>query len=215
LRTVNFEPSTSATMGRVGPSLRIWSADGEGPLLPLLRPKLPFCYRPHPATAALRVSRALGLLPDPNGSGRRLRSDRLRLSLGQGLSEQRALSQDPASRPSPGRSDFPRATTRSIPFDRSRCSSFGTPCGAVIQASNSSGSVRSTGMAVGWIGAASVLGSVVKGIEVRRHLALLHLPDGGPLRVQIPAKQTSGRSSPWPGRTRPAPTPRLGRGRAR
>src|ERR1700682_993832 len=56
----------------------------------------------------------------------------------------------------------PRATIRSDPSGSGRCSFKASSGGAVIQASTSSGIVRITGIAFGWMAPTSAFGSVVR-----------------------------------------------------
>jgi hypothetical protein len=61
-----------------------------------------------------------------------------------------------------GSSLTPRATILSDPSESGRCSFKTSSGGAVIQASTSSGVVRITGIAFGWIAPTSAFGSVVR-----------------------------------------------------
>ena len=62
----------------------------------------------------------------------------------------------------PGSSLTPRATIRSAPSGSGRCSFSASSAGAVIQVSTSSGVVRITGIAFGWMAPTSAFGSVVR-----------------------------------------------------
>jgi hypothetical protein len=61
-----------------------------------------------------------------------------------------------------GSSLTPRATIRSAPSGSGRCSLRTSSGGDVIQVSISSGVVRMTGIAFGWMAATSAFGSVVR-----------------------------------------------------
>ena len=61
-----------------------------------------------------------------------------------------------------GSSLTPRATIRSVPSGSGRCSFRASSGEAVIQDSTSSGVVRITGIALGWMAPTSAFGSVVR-----------------------------------------------------
>src|SRR5258708_570108 len=89
----------------------------------------------------------------------------------------------------------PRATIRSVPSVSGRCSFRASSDEAVIQASTSSGVVRITGIAFGWMAPTSAFGSVVR--NAKRSLVVspsLTFPTDVQL-VQMPAKQARGRVS--------------------
>jgi hypothetical protein len=79
-----------------------------------------------------------------------------------------------------GSSLTPRATIQSVPSGSGRCSFKTSSGGAVIQVSTSSGVVRITGIALGWMAPTSAFGSVVR-VEIVGGFAFLDLPDGGPV----------------------------------
>ena len=94
-----------------------------------------------------------------------------------------------------GSSLTPRATIRSDPSGSGRCSFRASSGGAVIQVSTSSGVVRITGIAFGWMAPTSAFGSVVR--NAKRSLVVspsLTFRTDVQL-VQMPAKQASGRVS--------------------
>ena len=90
---------------------------------------------------------------------------------------------------------WPRATMRNASSGSGRCSASASFAGAVSQRSISARVVRMTGIALGWIGATTAFGSVVR--KAKRSLvvspSLTFLTDVQ--RVQIPAKKASGRLS--------------------
>jgi len=71
----------------------------------------------------------------------------------------------------------PRVRTSSVPFGSGRCGFRASSGAAVIQVSTSSGVVRITGVAFGWMAPTSAFGSVVRNAIVGG-LAFLDLPDG-------------------------------------
>src|SRR6185437_4015572 len=94
-----------------------------------------------------------------------------------------------------GSSLAPRATILSDPSDSGRCSFKTSSGGAVIQVSTSSGVVKITGIAFGWMAPTSTLGSVVR--NAKRSLVVspsLTFRTDIQL-VQMPAKQARGRVS--------------------
>src|ERR1700692_612300 len=68
----------------------------------------------------------------------------------------------------------------SAPSGSGRCSFRASSGGAVIQTSTSSGVVRITGIAFGWMEPTSAFGSVVRNAKMSL-VAFLDLPDGRPV----------------------------------
>src|ERR1700730_17037800 len=94
-----------------------------------------------------------------------------------------------------GSSLTPRATIRSAPSGSGRCSFRASSGGALIQDSTSSGVVRITGIAFGWIAPHSAFGSVVRNAKMSFVVSPSLTLRTDVQLVQMPAKQASGRVS--------------------
>jgi len=89
-------------------------------------------------------------------------------------------------------SDGGPGTIRSFSSDKGRCNAFASVQGARIQASISSGPVRITGIALGWIGATTAFGSVVRKAKMSA-VTSPSLARRTPVQgVHIPANTNSG-----------------------
>src|ERR1700730_10812119 len=94
-----------------------------------------------------------------------------------------------------GSSLAPRATIRSDPSGSGRCSFRASSGGAVIQVSTSSGVVRITGIAFGWMAPTSAFGSVVRDANMSLVVSPSLTFRTDVQFVQMPAKQARGRVS--------------------
>src|SRR6202022_1918792 len=94
-----------------------------------------------------------------------------------------------------GSSFTPRATIRSDPSGNGRCSFSAASGGAVIQVSTSSGVVRITGIALGWMAPTSAFGSVVRNAKMSLVVSPSLTFRTDVQLVQMPAKQATGRES--------------------
>jgi hypothetical protein len=89
----------------------------------------------------------------------------------------------------------PLATILSASSGRGLCSLRASPAGAFIQTSMSSGVVRTTGIAFGWIAPTSLFGSVVRKAKMSFVVSPSLTFRTDAQRVQMPAKNAKGRVS--------------------
>ena len=89
----------------------------------------------------------------------------------------------------------PRATILSVPSGSGLCSIKASSDGPVIQVSTSSGVVRITGIAFGWMAPTSAFGSVVRNAKMSLVVSPSLTLRTDVQLVQMPAKQARGRVS--------------------